>query len=53
MLHEVQEGLLAVDYAEFNGRYNQRDSMARKKMRDLVDSDANPVTKVFSTLMER
>ena len=26
---------------------------ARKNMRDLVDSDANKVTNVFSTLFER
>lgn len=31
----------------------ERDIMARKKMRDLVDSDANKVTNVFSTLFER
>lgn len=49
-LHEVNEGLLAVNYNEFNKKYNQRDVTARKNMRDLVDSDANKVTKVFSTL---
>lgn len=52
-LHEVKEELLAVNYDEFNEKYNHRDVMARKKMRDLVDSDANKVTKVFSTLFER
>ena len=52
-LREVKEELLAVNYDEFNEKYNQRDVMARKKMRDLVDSDANNVTKVFSTLFER
>ena len=52
-LHEVKEGLLAVNYNEFNKKYNQRDVTARKNMRDLVDSDANKVTKVFSTLFER
>ena len=40
-------------YAEFNDRYNQRDVSARNNMRELVDSDANKVTKVFSTLFER
>lgn len=49
-LQEVPTGLLSVNYAEFNEKYNQRDITARKKMRDLVDSDANQVTKVFSTL---
>ncbi len=52
-LHEVKEELLAVNYDEFNEKYNHRDVMARKKMRHLVDSDANKVTKVFSTLFER
>lgn len=51
-LHEVPEGLLSVEYAEFNEKYNQRDISARQKMRQLVDSDANKVTKVFSTLFE-
>lgn len=41
------------EYAEFNDRYNQRDVSARNNMRELVDSDANKVTKVFSTLFER
>lgn len=51
-LREVESGLLGVDYAEFNEKYNDRDIMAREKMRRLVDSDANTVTKVFSTLFE-
>lgn len=49
-LVELKEELTAVEYSEFNHRYNQRDIEARQKMRDLVDSDANKVTKVFSTL---
>ena len=49
-LHEVENGLISVDYAEFREKYNQRDISARQKMRELVDSDANKVTKVFSTL---
>lgn len=52
-LTEKSNELLAVPYAEFNDRYNQRDIAARKNMRDLVDSDANKVTKVFSTLFDR
>lgn len=52
-LNEIEEGLIAVEYAEFNDRYNQRDLSARKNMRELVDSDRNKVTKVFSTLIER
>ena len=49
-LHEMKDDLLAVSYSEFNEKYNQRDITARQKMRELVDSDANRVTKVFSTL---
>lgn len=51
-LHEVEGSLQTVSYAEFNEKYNQRDVTARQKMRELVDSDANKVTKVFSTLFE-
>lgn len=51
-LHEVADGLQTVEYTEFNEKYNQRDITARQKMRELVDSDANLVTKVFSTLFE-
>lgn len=49
-LYEVKEEVLSVSYDEFNEKYNHRDAMARKRMKDLVDSDANKVTKVFSTL---
>lgn len=51
-LHEVKEALLSVDYSDFNEKYNQRDVTARRKMRELVDSEANKVTRVFSTLFE-
>lgn len=51
-LKESKSDLLFVDYTEFNNKYNQRDIVARKNMRDLVDSDTNKVTKVFSTLFE-
>lgn len=51
-LREVPDSLMAVDYAEFNEKYNQRDIAARKRMRELVDSDANKVTNVFSTLFK-
>ena len=49
-LHEVEDGLQIVQYTEFNEKYNQRDITTRRKMRELVDSDANRVTNVFSTL---
>ena len=52
-LKEISEELSVVEYEDFNEKYNQRDAMARKNMRELVDSDANKVTKVFSTLFER
>ena len=45
------DGLLSVSYSEFNDKYNQRDVEARQNMRDLIDSDANTVTNVFSTLL--
>ncbi len=51
-LVEVNDGLLKVDYNEFNEKYNERDVNARKKMRELVDSDDNKVTNVFSTLFK-
>lgn len=52
-LHEIEQGLTIVNYEEFNGKYNSRDAVARRRMRELVDSDANKVTNVFSTLIER
>lgn len=52
-LTEVDDGLISVDYSEFNEKYNERDIIARKSMRELVDSDANKITNVFSTLFER
>lgn len=50
-LREVPDGLLPVSYSEFNDKYNHRDVEARQNMRDLIDSDANTVTNVFSTLL--
>lgn len=52
-LAEAEDGLLCVDYDTFNEKYNERDIRARKKMRELVDSEANKVTNVFSTLFVR
>ncbi|MEE3471473.1 MAG: DUF3990 domain-containing protein [Butyrivibrio hungatei] len=49
-LKEIQDELSIVDYNEFNVKYNERDVRARRSMRELVDSEANKVTKVFSTL---
>lgn len=51
-LHELEDGLISVQYAEFNKKYNQRDITARQKMRELVDSEDNHVSNVFSTLFK-
>lgn len=50
-LREVQSALLTVPYSEFNDKYNQRDITARQRMREMIDSEANKVTRVFSTLL--
>ena len=50
-LHEIQEALISVEYDVFNQKYNERDVQGRDHMRELIDSDANKVTKVFSTLI--
>ena len=52
-LAEIKEELTCVDFREFNEKYNERDVSAREKMRKLVDSDANKVANVFSTILER
>lgn len=49
-LREIKENLVAVEYEEFRKKYNQRDISVREKMRELVNSDANKVTNIFSTL---
>lgn len=51
-LKENLDGLISVDYDEFNQKYNQRDVSARQKMYDMINSDTNTVTRVFSTLLE-
>ena len=50
-LREDAHGLISVSYDEFNDKYNRRDDEARRNMRDLINSDANKVTNVFSTLL--
>ncbi|MGO5543091.1 DUF3990 domain-containing protein [Blautia sp. HCP3S3_H10_1] len=50
-LQEMEDDLISVSFEEFNDRYNERDITAREKMRKLIDSDANKVTNVFSTLL--
>lgn len=44
-------GVIPIDYKEFNAIYNQRDSTARHIMKELINSDKNKVEKVFSTLI--
>lgn len=50
-LIECKEEMIAVNYQEFNQKYNERDIGARENMRQLINSDKNKVTKVFSTLI--
>ena len=50
-LIEVKEDMISVNYQEFNQKYNERDISARENMRQLINSDMNKVTKVFSTLI--
>lgn len=52
-LVEVENQLIRVDYSEFNEKYNERDIAARQNMRNLINSEENKVTNVFSTLIER
>lgn len=50
-LSERFDALQPVEFAEFNEKYNKRDTWARENMRKLIDSDRNHVIKVFSTLV--
>lgn len=50
-LNEIEDDLEPVEYREFNPKYNERDAAAREKMRELINSEANKVTNVFSTLL--
>ena len=50
-LVEVEEEMIAVNYREFNQKYNERDISARENMRQLINSEQNKITKVFSTLI--
>lgn len=51
MISEDKNHLLAVDYKKFNKQYMERDSMARNRMRELIDSEKNRIENVFSTLV--
>ena len=52
-LIELDNEKVYVDYEEFNIKYNERDANARNNMRKLINSDANKVENVFSTIIER
>lgn len=51
-LREISDGCIPVQYAEFHEKYNQRDIAARRAMHKLINSDANKVLRVFSTLCQ-
>lgn len=50
-LHELKDELACVAYENFNEKYNERDVTARRRMKELIDSDMNKVMNVFSTLL--
>ena len=47
----ISTDFILILYNEFHQKYNYRDDIARKKMRELVNSDANKVINVISTLI--
>lgn len=50
-LVEDTSALEAVDYHIFHTQYSRRDENARQAMKELINSDRNKVTDVFSTLL--
>lgn len=50
--HDYGKGFYLTENVELAKEF-VRDILARKKMRELVDSDRNKVIRVFSTLVER
>lgn len=50
-LTEDVQAVENVDFATFNENYNMRDQSARQAMKELINSDRNKVTDVFSTLL--
>ena len=50
-LTEDVQAVEKVDFATFNANYNLRDQSARQAMKELINSDRNKVTDVFSTLL--
>ena len=51
-LRERRDHLMVVDYNTYNAKYNSRDVGARMKMHEMIESEANTVRRVFSTLIE-
>ena len=50
-LSERNEELISGEFDVFFEKYNERVVIARLRMIELIDSDANKVTNVFSTLL--
>lgn len=50
-LRLVEDTPETVEYLKYNARYNERDARARTRMRELIDSDANRLTRVFSSII--
>lgn len=50
-LHEMKDGLIAVDMGEYRHKYNERDVAARIRMKELINSDKNNLNVVFSKLV--
>ena len=47
-LIEIKEDIIPVQFSEYNEKYNERDIAAREKMKRLIDSDRNQVTKYLA-----
>ena len=50
-LVEIEKDIIPVEYEEFNNKYNERDINARRKMKELIESDENKLTRVFSNII--
>lgn len=50
-LTEIKDELEEVPFDLYRVKYDSRDILARDKMKELINSDRNKVTKVFSTLL--
>lgn len=50
-LVEIEQDIIPVEYEEFNNKYNERDINARRKMKELIESDENKLTRVFSNII--